>query len=705
MSAPIAVASSSLVPRQLSLPGKTLPPSIPLIISSQDNWDPDTYQLETDKTARKDTRFKLVEDALMLLRAIDKPLAVLSICGPYRSGKSYFISRVLGRPGAFKLGHSMQACTRGIWMATTVLECQEFATVLLDTEGIDAVGASETMAMSLLTLSTLLSSFLIYNSKKVPQKVDLTKMKCFTQMSTSLLAQIGESTTAKAMKSFFPHFLWLLRDVSLKMTDKEGREIEPTEFLHSRILKGESGKLTELGKSLVGLFPCLECATLPIPSIKREIIRNIVDKQNELKPKFNMALDNFIQKISHQLSPKKATDGVTLINGRMLASLASGYVEAINRPGAVPDLDQGWQAVVRLEIKQHCYKLVAEYKKEMRESLEGNIPMEESHLMRLHHETLSRKKKAFQEEIKHVNPLHSNDEQVVPLLSELEREVVQWNDEGKPVVVGGVLFHFITENFTASKAHCEKVFSDLVQESNIEAKTNKAILDSEPLDISQDISAISASYGRLAVGPAATEVMERGQLQLQQLRDTLKMIPGKPLNLKEIGVATDRIKLGWDQPEHNPEVVEFYIVSKRDNNGQWEDVKTTEKTRALITGLKCNTDYEFQVRATNALIESVENETGCNTEQKYQINRRDAKMAARAAASCSYSFPTSLLACHVLTGRTPGKFWRPKHRKLVTAALLPLNIVISPITVPMGAIAMVKLRCRRRNEWGDLTEE
>ena len=488
------------------------------------------------------------------------------------------------------------------------------------------------------------------------------------------------------------------------MTDKEGKEIEPTEFLHSRILKGESGQLTELGKSLVGLFPCLECATLPIPSIKREIIRNIVDKQNELKPKFNMALDNLIQKISHQFSPKKATDGVTLINGRMLASLASGYVEAINRPGAVPDLDQGWQAVVRLELKQHCYTLVAEYKKDMGESLEGKIPMEESRLIKLHHETLSRKKKAFQEEIKHVNPLYSNDEQVLPLLSELEREVVQWNDEGKPVVVGGVLFHFITENFTASKAHCEKVFSDLVQESNIEAKTNKAILDSEPLDISQEISAISASYGRLAVGPAATEVMERGQLQLQQLRDTLKMIPGKPLNLKEIGVATDRIKLGWDQPEHNPEVVEFYIVSKRDNNGQWEDVKTTEKTMALITGLKCNTDYEFQIRATNALIESVENETGSNTTQTYQI-RKDAAAAARAAAKSSYDLPLGMLSCQYLAG-SYRFFWLPKHRKLVTGALLPLSIAISPITASAGAIAVVKLqRSKHKDHWGDLTEE
>ena len=179
--------------------------------------------------AVQDIRFKVVEDALALLRGIDKPLAVLSICGPYRSGKSYFISRVLGSPGAFKLGHSMQACTRGIWIATTVLENQEFAAVLLDTEGIDAVGASETVAMSLLTLTTLLSSFLIYNSQKVPQKVDLSKMKCFTQISTSILAQRGTAFST-TMKSSPPHFLWLLRDISLNITDKEGKEIEPTDF-------------------------------------------------------------------------------------------------------------------------------------------------------------------------------------------------------------------------------------------------------------------------------------------------------------------------------------------------------------------------------------------------------------------------------------------------------------------------------------------
>ena len=207
-------------------------------------------------------------------------------------------------------------------MATTVLECHVFATVLLDTEGINAVGASETMAMSLLTLTTLLSSFLIYNSKKVPQKVDLDKMRCFSQLATSLLAQCGESMPDEAKREFFPHFLWLLRDVSLKMTDREGKELGATEFLHTRVLASESGELTDLDKSLVSLFPSLECATLPIPSTKRDIIRGIVEQQDKLKPAFNAAVDALIQQVLQKVAPKKAVDRITKVSGKSLAALA-----------------------------------------------------------------------------------------------------------------------------------------------------------------------------------------------------------------------------------------------------------------------------------------------------------------------------------------------------------------------------------------------
>ena len=204
------------------------------------------------------------------------------------------------------------------------------------------------------------------------------------------------------------------------MTDREGKELGPTEFLHTRVLASESGELTDLGKSLVSLFPSLECATLPIPSTKRDIIRGIVEQQDKLKPAFNAAVGALIQHILQKVAPKKGVDGTTTVTGKALAALAGGYVEAVNRPGVLPDLNQGCQAVVRLELKEVSYKLVREYEREMEEALEGNLPMEERNLLRIHQQTLKRKKSDLRKENCRVDSLHSSDEEIQPLLEQLE---------------------------------------------------------------------------------------------------------------------------------------------------------------------------------------------------------------------------------------------------------------------------------------------
>ena len=116
--------------------------------------------------------------ALKLLNTIKKPLAVLSITGPTRTGKSYILSRFLGDPEAFQLGHTADACTKGIWMSTSVLECDKFCVVLLDTEGIDAVNDQASNDAKILVTTLLLSSYFIYNSQNVPRNTDLEKMRC-----------------------------------------------------------------------------------------------------------------------------------------------------------------------------------------------------------------------------------------------------------------------------------------------------------------------------------------------------------------------------------------------------------------------------------------------------------------------------------------------------------------------------------------------
>lgn len=607
----MAAQISNLTSRQLSLPGRTIPPpALPLIISTQDKWNPDSCKLEpATEPDRQDHSLTLVEDALELLRSINKPLAVLSICGPYRSGKSYFISRVLGKPGAFQLGHSMKACTHGIWMATTILECKEFAMVVLDTEGIDAIGVSENFAMSLLTLTTLLSSFLIYNSKKVPQKVDLDKMRCFTQLSTSLLTQKGATMTTDAIKKFFPRFLWLLRDVSLTITNKAGEVIEPTEYLHTRILATESGELSELGRSLCNIFPSLECATLPTPSINRDVIRNITAQEDKLKPAFKKAANDLMQHILRCVPPKRAIDGMSKLNGSMLVTLARMYVEAINTPGAIPDLEQGWQAVIRLKIKECSDKMVNDYKREMADALTGKFPMGESSLMRIHMKILKKVSNNLQKEIQCIDPLHCTDEDSQPHLRKLEQAIVRWSkgadDRGVREVSGGVLFQFTEQNYSESKQQCEKVFTDLMEKYKVNEKVDRALMQSHVINISDEIEKITFEYALKAKGPARERVLKELQSNLNENQSTLKKIPGAPKDVKIVGRGRDRIKLAWKPPDHNTEAVESYVVSKKCKSGEWEVVETTEKTTVLIKGLKSNEKYEFQVQATNPAIKSL----------------------------------------------------------------------------------------------------
>ena len=151
--------------------------SIPLVVP--DDFKHETGSTELKKINKTQQRSKLVPctEALELLKSIEKPVSVLIICGPARCGKSYMLSRILGRHGAFKLGHTMRAQTYGVWMGTHYLDFGDYAMILLDTEGTDAVGAKSDDDIGILLLSTLLSSCLIYNSVKVPNERDLQTME------------------------------------------------------------------------------------------------------------------------------------------------------------------------------------------------------------------------------------------------------------------------------------------------------------------------------------------------------------------------------------------------------------------------------------------------------------------------------------------------------------------------------------------------
>jgi hypothetical protein len=180
--------------------GAGLPPSLPLVLPSECSYNFNTHQITHQSNGEHGTEdktsgieIKLVPETVGLLQGVSKPVAVLSMCGPFRSGKSYFLSRVLGAQETFQLGHTVAACTRGIWMASSVLECEEFVVILLDTEGIgapDRMGSGSGMSQ-LLVLLMLTSSMLVYNSMNVPRGKDLCQLRCVDLLTFASPLSVG----------------------------------------------------------------------------------------------------------------------------------------------------------------------------------------------------------------------------------------------------------------------------------------------------------------------------------------------------------------------------------------------------------------------------------------------------------------------------------------------------------------------------------
>ena len=160
--------------------GTGLPNSVPLVLSNDVQYDTkkQTVTPSTSDLEQPSSKLVVVPSSLNLIKSLGtKPVAVLSICGPYRSGKSYFLSRFLGPNEVFGISNTDDPCTKGIWMSTSVLESDKFAILLLDTEGMESLEASEDYIVKLLVVATTLSSTLIYNSIGIPERSDLDSLR------------------------------------------------------------------------------------------------------------------------------------------------------------------------------------------------------------------------------------------------------------------------------------------------------------------------------------------------------------------------------------------------------------------------------------------------------------------------------------------------------------------------------------------------
>jgi len=147
---------------------------------------------------------------------------------------------------------------------------KDFKVILLDTEGLASYTRSETYDVQIFALSLLLSSYFIYNSLGTIDENALDKLSLVVEL-TKYIRTHSDTTdeTGRAFHTFFPRFMWLVRDFSLQL-EVDGQSITSNQYLDRALQPGVGDDKRTIDKNIIrkcitDFFSDRECCTLKRP--------------------------------------------------------------------------------------------------------------------------------------------------------------------------------------------------------------------------------------------------------------------------------------------------------------------------------------------------------------------------------------------------------------------------------------------------------
>jgi len=324
----------------------------------------------------KEGRFELSRGAVEVLEGLRFPrLKVICIAGPYRSGKSFLLNRLMGRTSidGFSVGGSINACTKGVWMFVSPPreEDPETGYIYLDSEGLGSLDKDMDFDAHVFALCVLLSSTLILNTPGCISGSTLEQLDTVVNLAQNIrISSEGKRHADEALapderSRHFPHLLWVLRDFALSLEDSEGRRISPDAYLERSLrpsaasARKSAASQNEVRRAIARVFARRECLTLVRPvHDERRLQAASREPLHRLRAEFREELRALGRKLAEE-APAKLLQGRP-VTGAALAELARVYVKGINS-GSLPPIRTAWRAVVEIQARRALEKAVAIY--------------------------------------------------------------------------------------------------------------------------------------------------------------------------------------------------------------------------------------------------------------------------------------------------------------------------------------------------------
>ncbi|XP_008059929.1 guanylate-binding protein 7-like [Carlito syrichta] len=317
-------------------------------------------------------------EALQILENISQPVVVVAITGIYRTGKSYLMNRLAGRNCGFPLGSTVRSKTKGIWMWCVPHPIKQNHTlVLLDTEGLGDVKKSDPKNDSwIFALSVLLSSAFVYNSMSTINHQALEQLHYVTELTQLIRAKAsvtpGEGEDSTDFVSFFPDFVWTVRDFTLEMKIEECT-ITEDEYLEDalKLISGKNPKTPNSNmprECIRHFFPKRKCFVFDRPTNDKSLLFSMEKvTEDQLDKNFQTQSAKFCSYIFTNAKTKTLRGGI-VVTGSRLRTLVVTYVDVIKK-GEVPCLENAVTTLAWLENSAAVQKAADHYSHQMAQRL------------------------------------------------------------------------------------------------------------------------------------------------------------------------------------------------------------------------------------------------------------------------------------------------------------------------------------------------
>ena len=261
---------------------------------------------------KEDGLFEITSEGISFLSSLkNQSIAVLSVTGPYRSGKSFLANLIMNNMAGFKVGATINACTKGLWVwGRPIPLSKNRKLIVLDSEGLGSVEKDRTgnIDMKIFTLSVLLSSCLIYNTKHAISEDKIEELSNAANLSKRInISKDKKKNMQLDFGDFFPDLIWVLRDFSLD----RGR-LSPKEYLEQCLQRVdvrtiEGGETKNVCRDIITRnFKHRDCYTLVVPTTDEAKLRNLDNEpQSSLRKEFLDQVQRMILSIKDNIKPKK----------------------------------------------------------------------------------------------------------------------------------------------------------------------------------------------------------------------------------------------------------------------------------------------------------------------------------------------------------------------------------------------------------------